>query len=159
MADKDKKDQDEKAAAGKARLPFSVRFAIFILLVTAVVLLPFTIVFSVCMIPTFVAAIVDTHKNKTAWFTVGVMNLAGTIPSLFSLWYAGFTVMSAFQLIIQPMTIIISFGAASAGWLIYHKVPLFVSQVLFRKNEKRLKEIEKRQKELVKKWGDEVAAG
>jgi hypothetical protein len=87
------------------------------------------------------------------------MNLAGTVPSLFSLWYAGFTVGAAFQLIIQPLTIIMSFGAAAVGWFIYHKVPQFVSQVLFSKNEKRMKEIEKRQKELVKKWGDEVAAG
>lgn len=161
MADEEKKGQDEQqkpqAAPGKARLPFSVRFAIFILLVAAVALLPLTIVFSVCMIPTFVAIIVDTHQKKTAWFTVGVLNLAGTIPALFNLWYAGFTLMAAFHLIIQPLTIIASFGAAAAGWFIYNRVPRFVAQVLFRNNEKRMKEIEKRQKELVKKWGEEVA--
>ncbi|MBI3441793.1 MAG: hypothetical protein HY052_08365, partial [Proteobacteria bacterium] len=83
------------------KTPFSVRFAIFMLLVTAVLFLPTTILFSVCLIPTLVAAIVDTQRPKTAWLTVGAMNLAGTVPSWFMLWDTGHTIPGALQLITQ----------------------------------------------------------
>jgi hypothetical protein len=143
----------------KEKMPLSVRFAIFMIFVTALVFLPSTIVFSVCMIPTLVAAIVDNEQRKTAWMTVGSMNFAGTIPGFFNLWDMGHTVPAAFQLIAQPMTIMLSFGGAAVGWMIYYNVTPIVALIILKKNEGRLQEIEQRQKELVKKWGGEVAAG
>lgn len=148
--------EQDKKAAGKARMPFSVRFAIFMLLVTAVIFLPSTILFSVCMIPTLVASIVDNQRQKTAWLTVGAMNLAGTIPGWFMLWDMGHTIPAAFQLVIQPMTIIVSFGGAAVGWLVYYNVTPFVAGIILKKNEYRLREIERRQKELVRRWGEGV---
>ena len=158
MAGSDKKDNDKKAAAN-SKIPFSVRFAVFMIFVTALVFLPSTIVFSVCMIPTLVAAIIDNEQRKTAWLTVGSMNLAGTVPGVFNLWDMGHTVPAAFQLVAQPMTIMLSFGGAAVGWMIYYNVTPIVALIILRKNEGRLKDIEKRQKVLVKKWGAEVAAG
>ena len=73
----DKPEESEAGTAGE-KTPFSVRFAIFMALVSALVFLPTTIIFTVCMIPTLVAAIVDNHPQKTAWLTVGAMNMAGT---------------------------------------------------------------------------------
>lgn len=151
MADNSRKE--------KSKMPFSTQFVIFTLLVTAVVFLPLTIVVSASMIPTLMAVIVDNHQRKTAWFAVGAMNLAGTVPSCFNLWDAGNTVAAAFNLLSQPMTIIISFGGALAGWFIYHNVPFFVAAIILRKNEGRLGDIDKRQKELIKKWGKEVETG
>lgn len=152
MADKDK----DKAEAGKSKTPLSVRFAIFMVLVTAVVMLPTTILFSVCLIPTLVSFIIDNQRPKTAWLTVGAMNLAGTIPGWFLLWDQGHTLQAAFQLAMQPMTIIISFGGAAVGWMIYYNVTPFVAGIILKKNEYRLREIEKRQKELIRKWGEGI---
>jgi len=146
----------DKKRSEKTKTPFSVRFAIFVLLVTAVVFLPSTILFSVCMIPTLVAAIVDSQRQKTAWLTVGAMNLAGTIPAWFLLWDAGHTIPAAFHLVVQPMTIITSFGGASVGWLVYYNVTPLVAGIILKKNEYRFREIEKRQKELIRKWGEDV---
>lgn len=153
----DKADKDKKGS-GKSKMPFSVRFAIFMLLVTAVLFLPSTILFSVCLIPTLVAAIVDNNQQKTAWLTVGAMNLAGTIPGLFMLWDMGHTIPMAFQLVLQPMTIIVAFGGAAVGWVIYNNVTPGVAGIILKKNEYRLREIEKRQKELVRKWGSGVVS-
>jgi hypothetical protein len=55
------------------------------------------------------------------------------------------------------MSIFIAYGAAAVGWVIYYNVTPFVAVIVQNKNERRLKEIDKRQKELVKKWGVEVA--
>jgi len=135
----------------------SVRFAVFMLFVTMFVFLPTTILFSVCLIPTMVAYIVDNSLNKTIWVTVGVMNVAGTIPAWFKLWDMGHHIEHAIDIILQPTTIIVSYGGAAVGWFIYINVTPFIASIIIMKNESRLKQIDKRLKELLKKWGDDVA--
>ncbi|MFH1158618.1 MAG: hypothetical protein V1721_07035 [Pseudomonadota bacterium] len=156
MAGKDKNEGEAKKEPKVPRMPFSVRFSIFMLFVAALVFLPSTIVFSICMIPALVAAIVDNHQQKTAWLTVGAMNLAGTVPVWFSLWDMGHTVPAAFQLISTPGTIILSYGGAVVGWIIYYNVTPFVAAIVLGKNEARYRAVERRQKELIEKWGEEV---
>ncbi len=146
----------ENKPEGK-KTPFSYRFAVFMMLVTAAVFLPVTIVLVTCMVPTLVASIVDNQPRKTAWLTVGAMNFAGALPACFNL-LGAYSVPSAFQTITQPMTVIVSFGGAAVGWMIYYNVTPLVALMLLRRNEGRLRQIDKRQKELVKKWGQEVAS-
>ncbi len=135
---------------------FSVKFAFFMVFVSMLVFLPTTILFSVCLIPTLVSYIIDNNERRTAWLTVGAMNVAGTVPIWFNLWNIGHTIDNAFDLIRSPMTIIISFGGAALGWFIYVNVTPFVAGILKMKNEARLKQIEARQQALIKKWGEEV---
>lgn len=144
--------QEEKAA----KMPLSVKFAIFCLMVTAGIFFPSTLLLCGCMIPTFVAALVDNNPQRTAWITVGCMNFAGTVPAWFTLWENGQRLDKAFELLMQAGTLIVAYGAAGAGWLIYLNVTPFVAGLLAMKGEKRLKDIEKRQKELIRKWGREV---
>ena len=155
MAGKKKLDQREPDKAG---VPLSARFAVLMMFVSALVFLPTTIIFSVCMIPTMVAAIVDNHPHRTAWLTLGAMNLAGTVPVWLSLWDAGHTIPAAFQLIFQPSTYLLSYGGAIIGLTIFHNVTPLVASILVNKNERRLREIDRQQKALVKKWGGEIAA-
>ena len=158
------KNEENKTAPGKSGTLMMVRFAIFMVFVTAVIFLPTTIIWSICMLPTLVAAIIDNHPKKTAWLTVGAMNTAGTVPIWFSLLDsgqysmldAGHAIPAAFQLITQPMTIIVSYGGAAIGWILYYKVTPLVAAGVQIKNERRLRDIEKRQKALVKKWGEGV---
>ena len=145
-----------KKSKVKKKMSFSVRFAFLMLFITAMLFLPSTILLSVCLIPTFVAFIVDSHRQKTAWLTVGAMNLAGAVPIWFSLWEMGHTMQMAFYLIFTPKTIFFSYGGALIGWIIYHNVTPFVAAIILGKNEMRYKAIERRQKELIKKWGKEV---
>jgi len=102
---------DNNDAGHNKKMPLSLRFAIFLIFLVAVFFLPTTIVFSVCLVPTLVAAIVDNHQQKTAWLTVGAMNVAGTIPVWVSLIDSGHYSMldparaipAAFQIVIQPV--------------------------------------------------------
>jgi hypothetical protein len=156
MAKKQEKPEKTGQTGGREKKPFSVRFAIFMVLVAALVFLPFTIVFLVCMIPTIVSSVIDNHRQKTAWLTVGAMNLAGTIPVLFTLAETGRTLGGAVQIISTPANLLMAYGGAAAGVFIYNYITPMVASVVFHKNEKRLRDIEKRQKELIKKWGEEV---
>ena len=151
--------QEDKKEKKKSGTPLSVRFAFFVSMVAAVVFLPTTIVLAVCMIPTMVAMMVDSQTEKTAGMTVGAMNFVGTVPVWFSLWDAGHTIPAALQIALQPMTIMLSYGAAAVGWLLYNNIPSFVASLIVSKNERRLRDIDRRQRELLKKWGKDVTMG
>lgn len=140
-----------------AKTPFAIKALRFSLLVTAFVFLPSTIIFVVCMIPSFVAALVDSHPQKTAWLTVGATNLAGTLPAIMALWGLGHTLDAALDVVSRPQVLLTAYGGAAVGWALYNGVTPFVGGIVVARNERRVREIERRQKELVRKWGEDVA--
>lgn len=147
----------EKAQPNKkTKTPFAVKFSVFLLLVAGAIFLSTSVLFIVCMVPTLVAMVIDRQPQKTMWITIGAMNLAGTLPSLFSLWQIRGDLNDTFALLTHPLTMLMAYGAAALGWVIHQNFTPFVASVLVRKNQIRLKEIEKRQKELVRKWGEDV---
>lgn len=154
--DKDKGKEDESFEGRKTKLQRSRWLLTFSLLLTAFVLLPSSIVLSVCMIPTMIAAYIDRQPQRTAWITVGAMNFAGSLPAWFRLLQEKHTVDAALEIVTQPMLVMIAYCGATLGWMIYGNVTPLVSKVAAGRNERRLKEIGKRLKELQRKWGDEV---
>lgn len=142
--------------ATKNKLPLSVRMSIFCLMVLAAVFFPTTVLFCGCMLPSFVAALVDSGRQKTAGITVGAMNLAGTVPAWLELWQMGAGIEHAIALLLQPRVLLMAYVSAALGWALYFYIPPLVSGMLVRKAEKRLKDIEKRQSELLRKFGDQV---
>lgn len=140
----------------KNKLPLSVKFAILCVIGMAALFFPTTVLFVGCMVPTFVAAIVDNNQQKTAWLTVGCMNFAGVVPAWFLLWERGHHLDQSFNLLLQSSTLIVAYGAAGIGWILYYNITPFVAGILIMRSEKRLKDIDKRQKDLISKWGQEI---
>lgn len=141
----------------KPSMPWPVKFAIFSLLVAGFVFAPTSIVIIGCLLPTIVAAIVDRDPQKTMWMTVGACNLAGAVPMCFELWKTGHTVGNAISLLASPAGLAVAYGGAAVGWLIYTYVAAFVATMIVMQKNSRLKDIDKRLKELIKKWGEDVA--
>lgn len=156
MAQQEKETEQDKKPK-KVPMPLSVKFAIFSVMVSAAVFFPTTVIFITCMLPTLVAAIVDREPQRTMWITIGGPNLAGTIPAWFTLWSTGHNLDNAISILAIPSTLLTALGGAGIGWVIYQNVTPFVAAMMVRKNEKRLKDIDKRQRELMKRWGDDIA--
>jgi hypothetical protein len=131
-------------------------FGLF-LLVAAGIFLPTTIFLALAMLPTLVAAIADRSKRKYKALTVGAMNLAGCMPFLISLWTKGQTISGAVNLITNPQTFVVVWMAAAVGYLIDWAMSGIVMTMMMQRSAGRLKEIQKRQAELVQRWGDEVS--
>lgn len=158
MAEGKKEEKQLKLKVAKPSMPMAVRFAFFMLFVTAIMFLPTTILFFVCMIPTLVAAIVDNHARKTAWLTIGAMNGAGTLPIWINMMEEGHTLQAAFHQILDPSSVLVPYGGAAIGWIINSNVTPFVAMIVLKKNEKRVRDIEQRQQELIRKWGKGVVS-
>jgi hypothetical protein len=142
----------------KRKGSFKAKFSMFCLLLLAAIFFPSTILLGTCMIPTFIAFLTDSYRQKTAGVTVGALNLAASIPAWLDLWKSGHQVDNAINIVTRSETLLYAYSGAAAGWFILLNVPRVISGVAVRKSEKRLKDIEKRRQELARKWGPEVAA-
>ncbi len=142
--------------SSKKKSTLSTVTASFLGLMLAIIFLPATVVFCFCMLPTYIAALTDTQPGKTAWITVGSMNLAGTVPAWISLWQMGRQMDHAILLLFQPMTILIAYGGAIIGWGFYIYLPLLAERLLIVHKGRRLREVAHQQQNLTKKWGQEV---
>ncbi len=125
-------------------------------LMTAIVFLPTTFLLIFALLPTTVAAFVDRSKRKTKAMTVGAMNLAGAAPFVLELWMHGNKFDKAVDIIIDPKAIIVIYAAAAVGYLIDWSMTGIIANVLVQRGHQRKKDIIKRQKELISRWGEEV---
>ena len=159
---KQKKDAKNKAAkktsSKKKASKSAVKKQLFSVvgLMMAIVFLPTTFILSIAMLPTFVAFIVDRSKRKTKAITVGAMNLAGSVPFLLELWMKGHNFEQAIEIITNPKAIIVMYAAAAVGYLIDWAMTGIIASFLLQRGKARVKAIEKRQKELIERWGEEV---
>ncbi len=124
--------------------------------IAMIVFLPTTIFLFFAMMPTLVAGLVDRGGKGTRALTVGSMNLAGCTPFLLELWTSGHTAENALTIISNPRTVVVIYCAAGIGYLIDWAMSGIVATVMIQRSGARLKDIKKRQTDLVERWGQEV---
>jgi hypothetical protein len=133
--------------------------ALIILCPFAAVLLPTTLVFFTMMAPTWVAYMTDRSKEKHLAATVGMLNFAGTLPAIITLWTRGQNHPVAMDLIGDVFVWVVAYGAACCGWLIFGFMPTVVGSYYRMTTQSRIRGLVKRQKALIAEWGHVVAEG
>jgi len=158
MADK-KPDDAKKTAKGKtAKSKSGARFILAMIVFGAMV--PFsspTLLICVGLLPSLVALCTDTDPNKSAFTTIGFMNLAGVVPFIIELWERGQTLENALRIMLDPMTWIIMFGAAAIGQLLLYAVPPAMAIMTITRMETRLQRLKEGLEQLKAIWGPDVA--
>ncbi len=145
----------KKKKKGRKKQPKVQVFLIgFILL--AAVFLPTAVLLFLGLLPFFAAYFTDKSKKKTRTITVGAMNLAGCVPFLMEMWMTDHSLDKAFAILLSVIPIIVIYMAAGVGYLIDWALTYIVSNLLYQRGISRMKSIEKRQADLVERWGQEV---
>ena len=119
--------------------------------------LPSLIVFSVGLLPTGVALIIDRSDQRTGTFCVGGMNLCGVFPYVMKLWTGNHTLTAAMEIISDVLSLLIMYGAAGFGWMIFLTIPPVIATFLSIIAQTRVKVLRATQQEIVVTWGPEVA--
>lgn len=109
------------------------------------------------MLPTMVAYIVDRTKEKYATFCVASMNFCGLYPYLMDLWVESHTILAATSIMADVFALVIIYGAAAFGWVIYTSVPPVVSSFLSVIAQQRVTTLRTQQRKLIEEWGEAVA--
>ena len=120
--------------------------------------LPSLIVFTVGLLPTGVAFIVDRSDQKTGTFCVGGMNLCGVVPYVMKLWTGKHTTSAATEIISDVLSLLVMYAAAGFGWIIFLAIPPVVATFLSVIAQSRVKALRASQQEIVNEWGPEVAS-
>lgn len=148
-----------KAAASQGGTPSS-RVAILLLAIT---LIPFSLptiaLLLFGLLPTLVAAIVDRSPSRYAWLSVGGSNFAGVSPYLFRLWFGDHSLENALAMLADVFVLLVMYGAASVGWLLFMAAPPVVGTVLTLTSERRVAALRHNQRRIVEEWGEGVTAG
>jgi hypothetical protein len=104
-----------------------------------------------------VAFIVDKSFGKCATLCVGSMNIAGIFPSIFKLWAEQNSFAQAIQIITNIFDLVIMYGAAGFGWILYIIIPSAVSTLLNIIAQRRIARLRNLQRDLISEWGKNVA--
>jgi hypothetical protein len=155
------------AAAGRpgARRPQARRFSLtrsltplLLAVVSALIVLPTTIVVTFALIPSLAALVVDEGRPRYLFRTVLGMNLAALWPHLEQLWLGGNELRGAVAIVGDVYAWAAVYGAAAAGWLIYLSAPPLVAGLRSLNDERRIRKLKERQKVLLAEWGDALPA-
>jgi hypothetical protein len=153
--------QKPKSAAKKGigkgvTLSWVIATAIFAFMPAAVFLLV------IGMAPTVVAFfIVDRHPAKYISRTVGYLNFAGCLPYMLDLWKETefWTFDRMVEIISDPISLVVMYSSAAAGWVILYLTPPVVAAYLSVTNEMKEQRFKARQAELIETWGRNVRHG
>ena len=131
---------------------------VVLLLPAAAVLLPTTLVLTVCMLPTLAAWLVDRQPGRALATSVCLLNLAGSLPAVIEVWINGHDVPAAQWVLSDAVTWLAAYGAAAVGWLLFAVLPPTLRSYHARSTARRIRQLHKQQETLQKDWGPEVAA-
>ncbi len=108
--------------------------------------------------PTLVALAFDHGAFKRPrLITLASFNLAGTFPFLLQLWNSHDAVTDFFRMISDIYTWGIIYGATAFGAGLLWVGPALAAIILQAINQDRVKQLEKRQKALVREWGTDIS--
>ena len=152
-----KPETPEPAAPSGKRASLAPVWIALILVGVLIISLPTVILVFFGMLPTLVAFIVDRTSQKYAVFCVGGLNFSGVFPYLLDLWAGEHTAGSAMEVLTDVFSLLLMYGAAGFGWMIFIAVPPVVGAFLTVMAQRRVSQLRRDQKELIEEWGEDVA--
>lgn len=144
-------------AAGSGRRIWRTLATLVFLLPAAAVLLPTTLVILVTMLPTLAAWLVDRQPGRALAVSVGLLNFAGSLPGVLEVWTNGHDVAAARWVLSDAGVWLAAYSAAGVGWLLFIVLPPMLRAFYARSTARRIRALQRRQEQLEKDWGPEVA--
>ena len=124
-----------------------------------VVALPTAMVVFVGFMPTLIAWLGDETKRRYTTRTVAGLNFVGVAPFVIKLWSSGHNdIAGAGRLITDPFAIVVMFGAAAIGWLMFLGFPGVVAAISTINANRRIAQLKDRQRALVEEWGTAITS-
>ncbi len=143
------------AAAGRG-----LRRIVWVLLIVVsmlVISLPTVILLLFGMLPSIVAWIVDRSKQKYATFCVCGMNFSGVFPFLSDVWFKDHTTDAAVNILTNVFDLMVIYGAAAFGWMMFIAVPPVISQFISAMLQRRVTTLREEQQKIIEEWGEGVS--
>ncbi len=109
------------------------------------------------MIPSIVAALLNTSRIGGNLAAMIALNLSGVIPVLGILWQRGHNLDEAFIILSDPYMWLAMFGGAGIATFLSWGVPIFVFAVYEVKAKSAARKLMRQRTKLLEEWGDQLA--
>jgi|GEM_PF-447898 len=152
-----KKSTTQKAASSdfkKGQMTLWLSIGFFALVIMS---LPTVVVMLFGLLPTFVTLIIDRSPQKHAAFCIGGINFSGVFPYMMALWLGDNTLDAAIMTITDVFALVVMYGAAALGWMLYQSLPPVVAAILTVIAQHKVSALRTAQRKLIKDWGEDVA--
>ena len=120
--------------------------------------LPTVIMFFLGMLPSLVAWVIDSSKEKYATCCVSGLNFSGLFPFLMDVWFVNHSTDMAIRLVTDVFNLVVIYGSAALGWVLYVAVPPVITTFLSVAAQTRLKLLKTTQSDIIEEWGEKVAS-
>lgn len=121
-----------------------------------ILFLPTVVLLVFAMLPTFVAFLVERAPYRYGFICVGGFNFAGVSPYLLNMWFERHDITMALDTLSNVFALVLIYGAAGFGWLIYAVTPTLVGSFLSLTSSRRVAALRAGQRKLIEEWGPEV---
>lgn len=118
--------------------------------------LPSMILILFGMVPTIFAWIVDKSEKRYAMFSVFGMNISALIPFLTDIWFKDHTTKAAIAILSNIFDLIIIYGTAGFGFILFIILPPVISTFLMAIPERRRTALKGKQRKIIEEWGEEI---
>lgn len=135
----------------------AIWFVVF-LLTMMMFSLPTVIMFFLGMLPSLVALVIDRSKGKHAAFCVSGLNFSGLFPYLMEVWFINHSTDNAIRILTDVFNLMVIYGAAAFGWLLYIAVPPVITTFLSVMSQHRMTILKTTQSDIIEEWGEKVAS-
>lgn len=134
-----------------------VWFVVF-LLTMMMISLPTVIMVFLGMLPSIVAWVIDRSEGKYATFCVSGLNFSGLFPFLMDVWFINHSTDTAIRILTDVFNLVIIYGSAAFGWLLYIAVPPVITTFLSVMSQHRMTILKTTQNNIIEEWGEKVAS-
>ena len=134
-----------------------VWFVVF-LLTMMMISLPTVIMVFLGMLPSIVAWVIDRSEGKHATFCVSGLNFSGLFPFLMDVWFINHSTDTAIRILTDVFNLVIIYGSAAFGWLLYIAVPPVITTFLSVMSQHRMTILKTTQNNIIEEWGEKVAS-
>lgn len=112
---------------------------------------------SIAMLPTGVAFVVDSSREKLAVLSVGATNFAAITPFVPDLWLHTGSVGIAGAILTDAFAMTAIYAAAAVGWFLHLGISPLVATAHRIRGARRVGRLRIRQQQLIEVWGEGVA--
>ena len=128
------------------------------LLTMMMISLPTVILVGIGMLPSLVAGVIDRSDGKYATFCVCGINFSGLFPFLMDVWFVNHSTDMAIRILTDVFNLVIIFGSAALGWLLFVAVPPVITTFLSVMSQHRMTILKTTQSDITEEWGEKVAS-
>lgn len=145
-------------ASREAPKAFKPALLLVLLLPAAFLMAPIAVVMVAALVPTVVARIVDGNPSRHLTVTVLGLNLVGSLYFVHQVLTMGNSLDVVALVLQDSIGWLAALSGAGCGWLLYMAIPPLVAKTAEAQSALRMRRVHKDQTQLIKEWGEVVAA-